>query len=319
MQLKPKPSDADATVGAVPPRGTLAALEGGPRRLRWERLRWVLGHPAHLVTLALLVLVGVVSGSAWMLLPIAALEGLALAAPRLERVRRRADRHRRQRRRFIAARARCELVPYMEAAHGKELTELERRAAAARAQASAMGDGIEALVDDWYGLDRLLGTYVRLSIAHRAARESASLTDRDALCHEIRALEAQREHAASPRQRRLIERHLSVLRSRAACLERNEEEREALAVEIASVAALARLAHERTHTLTAPGDLHGEVERLVADAELHDQALGELDADDEFLEDASVTELRSGVRVLVDDEQEEALEAPEMLRAGGLG
>jgi hypothetical protein len=166
----------------------------------------------------------------------------------------------------------------MEALHGRELTELERRAAIARAHASTAGDAYEALLDDWYGVDRLLGAYVRLSIAHRTARESAALTDREKLCHEIRMLERERERTSSPRLRRLMARQLTLLRSRAACLERNEEEREALALELSSVASLCRLVHERTFALVNSPDLHTEVERLVSEVELQDQAIGEMTA-----------------------------------------
>jgi hypothetical protein len=116
----------------------------------------------------------------------------------------------------------------MEPLHGRELTELERRMQLARAHAASSGEAMEVLLDDWYGLDKLLATYVRLSIAHRTARESAMLTDRDQLCLEIRDLEVQHSRTTSVRQRRLVDRELSVLRMRAACLERNEEEREAL-------------------------------------------------------------------------------------------
>jgi hypothetical protein len=311
MNLKSKSSDVDPAA-TVPPLVAPAALEGGPRRDRLERLRYVWTHPAHLVCFGALLMIGVFAGSPWMLIPILALEAICMGAlPRLAWVKRRADRRRRERRRLAAARTRASLVAYMEPYHGRELTELERRAAHARAHAASVGDSMEALLDDWYGLDRLLGTYVRLSMAHRTARESAQHTDRDQLCHDIRDLEAQREKVTSRRMRRLIDRELSILRSRAACLERNEEEREALARELSSIATLCRLIHERAFSLVGTADLRQDVERAIEGAHLHDQALAELSVASD-IDDNAEEEEESGpvlVRVPLDGaEDEEELE-----------
>lgn len=329
MHLKSKSTDLESAT-SPPLLSSGGALEGGPRHDALERIRYVLGHPVHLVCLGMLMLMGVFVASPWMLLPILMFEVLVGAlAPKVKSIRQRADKKRRERRRQIAARARSGLVAYMEAIHGRELTELERRAAIARAHASAAGDAYEALLDDWYGVDRLLGAYVRLSIAHRTARESAALTDRERLCHEIRALEREREHASSPRLRRLMARQLTLLRSRAACLEKNEEEREALALELSSVASLCRLVHERTFALVSSPDLHNEVERLVSEMELQDQAIGEMtstarsiDPLDEEIERLQAAQPRATVRVAVleDAVEEEAEEGSQvLLRAGGMG
>jgi hypothetical protein len=322
MHLKSKSSEAETAAGITSPLlASAIALEGGPRRDRWDRLRFVLGHPVHLICLGALMLMGVFAGSAWMLLPILALETVAAAiVPRLRSVQQRADRMRRERRRQIAARARSGLVAYMEAAHGRELTELERRATIARAHASTAGDAMEALIDDWYGLDRLLGTYVRLSIAHRTARESAALTDREKLCQEIRRLEHERDRASSPRLRRLRGRHLALLRNRAACLERNEEEREAISLELSSVASLCRMVHERTFALVSTDELHAEVERVVGEMELQDQALHELTTAHQETEAAATN---TGVRVAMleraEEEADDILDVNVLLRAGSVG
>lgn len=330
MHLKSKTTDLES-VASTPLLASHVALEGGPRNERWDRLRYVLGHPVHLVFLGALLLMGVFVGSAWMLLPILLFEALVgTVAPKLRGVRQRADKRCRERRRQTAARARSSLVAYMEALHGRELTELERRTAIARSHASTAGDAMERLLDDWYGVDRLLGAYVRLSIAHRTARESAALTDRDKLCNEIRILERERERATSPRLRRLMGRQLALLRSRAACLERNEEEREALALELSSVASLCRLVHERTFALVSSPDLHSEVDRLVGEMQLQDQAIAELtntgrqSIDDELDLDLDLEEMpqHTGVRVSVIEPAEEP-ECPDVeqdivLRAGGM-
>lgn len=318
MYLKSKSTDLES---ASPPLASAVALEGGPRRDGWDRLRFVLGHPVHLVCLGALMLMGVFVASPWMLVPILAFEALtATVVPKIRTVRQRADKKRRERRRQNAARARSGLVAYMEALHGRELTELERRAAIARSHAATAGDAFEALLDDWYGVDRLLGAYVRLSIAHRTARESAALTDREKLCHEIRHLERERERVSSPRLRQLIGRQLALLRTRSACLERNEEEREALALELSSVASLCRLVHERTFALVSSPDLHSEVERLVSEMQLQDEAIGELTATANDVEVACEDE-GTGVRVAVLDEADVEVESGPrevLLRAGGM-
>lgn len=319
MHLKTKSTDLE--LAQPPVLSSAQALEGGPRRDALDRLRFVFGHPIHLVTLGVLLLMGVFVASPWMLLPIVLFEVLVGAlAPKVKLVRQRADKKRRERRRQVAARTRSGLVAYMEALHGRELTELERRAAIARAHASTAGDAFEALLDDWYGVDRLLGAYVRLSIAHRTARESAALTDREKLCHEIRMLEREKERATSPRLRRLMDRQLNLLRSRAACLERNEEEREAIALELSSVASLCRMVHERTFALVSSPDLHTEVERLVSEVELQDQAIGELTAVHDA--DEALT-AGTGVRVQVIDgadvEDDVSEHTNVLLRTGTLG
>lgn len=327
MHLKSKSTELDSVV-QPPFDSSSVALEGGPRRDAWDRLRYVFGHPIHLVCLGVLMLMGVFVASPWMLLPILMFEALVAAVmPRVRGVRQRADKRRRERRRQVAARTRSGLVAYMEALHGRELTELERRAAIARAHASTAGDAFEALLDDWYGVDRLLGTYVRLSIAHRTARESAALTDREKLCHEIRMLERERERTNSARLRRLMDRQLTLLRSRAACLERNEEEREALALELSSVASLCRMVHERTFSLVSSPDIHNEVDRLVTEVELQDQAIGEMAASsmtaEESEDDLSARIRRTGVRVQVLDasDVEDDISEPTtvLLRTGSTG
>lgn len=335
MHLKSKTTELESVV-STPLLASNAALEGGPRNDRWERLRYVLGHPVHLVVLGTLLLMGVFAGSPWMLVLILMVEALvATVVPKVQAVRQRADRKLREKRRQTAARARSSLVAYMEALHGRELTELERRAAIARSHASTAGDAMEALLDDWYGVDRLLGAYVRLSIAHRTARESAALTDRDKLCNEIRILERERERTSSPRLRRLMGRQLALLRSRAACLERNEEEREALAMELGSVASLCRLVHERTFALVSSPELHDEVDRLVGEMHLQDQAIAELtgtvraeetghpEEEELALDDLDGPGSHTGIRVTVLDSGEESGCAEELhpdlaLRVGGL-
>jgi hypothetical protein len=330
MHLKSKMTDLES-VASTPLLASNVALEGGPRRDGWERLRYVLGHPGHLVLLGTLLLIAVFVGSPLMLIPILMVEAfVSIVLPRTREVRTRADRKYREKRRQTAARARSSLVAYMEALHGRELTELERRAAIARSHAQTAGDAMERLIDDWYGVDRLLGAYVRLSIAHRTARESAALTDREKLCNEIRILERERERSTSPRLRRLMGRQLALLRSRAACLERNDEEREALALELSSVASLCRLVHERTFALVSSPDLHNEVDRLVGEMQMQDEAIAEVTGTgreapvEEDEEEIDVDEaLQTGIRVSVLEHGEEAEQGIEpdsrvLLRAGGL-
>jgi hypothetical protein len=314
MQLKSKVPEPVDGVTVAPPHLSSALLEGGPRRERWDRLRCAMGHPAHLLALSMLAAGGLLMGSMWALLPIILFElAFIVCAPRLAWVERRADRKRRQKRWAIASRARSSLVAYMEPIHCRELTELERRAQLARAHAASAGEAMELLLDDWYGLDRLLATYVRLSIAHRTARESAMLTDRDQLCLEIRELELTRDRATSARARRLVDRELSVLRMRAACLERNEEEREALQREIASIASLCRLAHDRAVALATSPDLHGDVERMVAEAQISDQAIGEVN-DERAEQEEGAPILRMRVPTVEEHALEED-ERPRLLRA----
>ncbi|AKF08089.1 hypothetical protein DB32_005238 [Sandaracinus amylolyticus] len=245
----------------------------------WERMRYVLCHPLHLSIGTTLLATTLLVGSAWMLIALAVLETITLGVlPRSNAVARRAQRHRREHRRLVAAQARVAMHPSMEPMHVQELAELERRISTARSHAASVSESVEILFDEWLAPDRLLDGYVRLSVAHRTARESSMLADAAQLHAEIAALELERDTARSSRLRRLAERRIELTRRRLTCLREAEEERDALASEIASVAALCRLVQERTTAVVGQGDLHAEIERLVGDVELCDDAMSEVHA-----------------------------------------
>lgn len=246
---------------------------------RWERTRFVLCHPLHLSIGTTLLATTLLVGSTWMLVMLILLEVLTVGLlPRSSGVARRAARHRREHRRLVAAQARIAQHPAMEPMHVQELAELERRMAAARAHAAGVSESVEVLFDEWLAPDRLLDGYVRLSTAHRSARESAALADATSLQAELATLELERDTARTERLRRLAERRIELARRRLTCLREAEEERDALASEIASVAALCRLVQERTTAVVGQGDLHAEIERLVGDVELCDDAMREVHA-----------------------------------------
>jgi hypothetical protein len=253
-----------------------AELDGTERGRGDLHLRYLWTHPAHLLCLGAMALVAAVSASPWPLLPVAAVEAGVFAASKLPWLRTVIDRQRRRQRRERAAQLRAILVPQMDSMHTRELHELEKRAGTARTHAANVGESMESLVDERLQLDRLLGTFVRLSIAYRVARESLAMTDRDELVAQISRLQRYRDGASSDRIRDLTDRELTLLRRRLQCLDDNSEELEVIGRDLAAVAEACRLVHERVLSLSHPGDGPAEIERIVSDAQMHDEALGEL-------------------------------------------
>lgn len=283
---------------------------------RWERTRYVLCHPLHLSIGTTLLATTLLVGSAWMLATLLVLEALTVGLlPRSSGVARRAARHRREHRRLVSAQARIAQHASMEPMHVQELAELERRLAAARAHAAGVSESVEILFDEWLAPDRLLDGYVRLSTAHRSARESAALADATSLKAELATLELERDTARTERLRRLAERRIELARRRLVCLREAEEERDALASEIASVAALCRLVQERTTAVVGQGDLHAEIERLVGDVELCDDAMREVHENTKPREDPMLVRIAEEITQLHppsghDEEVELDLEPP---------
>jgi hypothetical protein len=252
-------------------------LDGTRKGESCARFLHVLFHPVHLACLGTLFVIGALSASLWVFMSAFVVEVIALGMiPRTRLLRRRVEQELRQKRRREAARIRAQLAGQMDAMHREELWELERRIDAIRSNASSHGTAMESLLDDFVGLDRLLGSYVRLSIAYRAARESLAMTDKGHLEAEIRRMEMEREASPTQRLRRLADRQLSLLRRRVSCLEGNEEDCEALRYDITAIAAMCRLVHERSTSLIRSRDAQREVERIAAEIEEHDDALGEL-------------------------------------------
>jgi hypothetical protein len=264
MDVSPQALSRDRNPERPPP---------SPRRRLWH----LAGHPVHLTLASVALALGIILASPLgLLVSLLLLESIVIGVlPRLRVVQRWTDRALRDKRRRQARTLRNHLVPCMDPCHTDELAELEHRAAEARDHAARLGPETESLLDDWLDLDALLEAYVRLSIANREVRESLLVTNRRQIAFDLGRLRDDRERARNARVRALIDRDVDLLHRRLECLEEREREREVVASELASVATLCRLVHERVCVLGHPSSLSTEVERLLSEVALHDEALAE--------------------------------------------
>ncbi|HJL18501.1 MAG TPA: hypothetical protein RMH99_22770 [Sandaracinaceae bacterium LLY-WYZ-13_1] len=231
-------------------------------------------HPVHacFAVAALLILHALLG--AWGLVAWIAVEAaLVLGGSRHPGVRRAARRHQRARQLRGARRTRAVLMEQMEPDDVPEYRELCCRVDAARARAASLGEGVEDAFDTCCEPDRLLGAYLRLSIARRALRESSWQTDRLALARRLAGVERQRAEAEDPRLRRVAAQRAKLLRRRLGSLERSERERALLQAQGAALADLCRLIHERVCNAVHSWQLASRVEELVSEVALHEEIL----------------------------------------------
>jgi hypothetical protein len=218
--------------------------------------------PVNLCVLAFLTVFGMAAG-AGVLVMVAFVAELAFTAlvSRLPPVRRQIDKG-------LAQAERATLVRQMDESHRLELCELERIAAriretSARGERRAAGPGL----DD---LDDLIGAYVRLAVAHSAARQSLLASNRDALRYEMQTLQSPARR--SPRVEGLRARRLAIARRRAECLDRAAENQEALVHQLATIVELVHLLYEQSASAAYAED----VGRFLRDLEDHAEAMRQL-------------------------------------------
>ena len=264
--------------GTVPHLASSRHLDGLRARAgRWPYFWYVLAHPANLLFLGSFLLAAVVSASAWLFLATVFVEtAVLLALPRLPWVRGNVDQHRRARDRRDAAAVRSALAADMSPERRNELVELERRVETIRTNAGrARGRG-DTLLDDLIGLDRLLGSFTRLAVIHRATGESLEMTDRETLAGEIDALEQRLRVAGSVRLREAVARRLSLARRRLESVDRNRQRLVAMDHQLSTIAEMVRLVHEQSVALMDAGDTAALVEGVMVELEQHEQALTEI-------------------------------------------
>jgi hypothetical protein len=210
----------------------------------------------------------------------------------------------RRRERTEASQVRASLAAHMDPVRRQELVELERRVETIRGNVRRQGRESDALLEDFIGLDRLLGSFVRLAVMHRATCESLSMTDRDALVLQAQTLERERDAAPSQQLRAAITRQLALVRRRLVCFDRNRQRLAAMDHQLSTVAEMVRLVHEQSLTLLDASRAAEMVDHVLAELEEHEQALDELvsvclpDDDALFVEDeVRATLPRTQIRV----------------------
>jgi hypothetical protein len=173
----------------------------------------------------------------------------------------------------VATARRAELVARMDECHRRELQSLERLAREVRDNVRSRGAAAVLACEDCLGLDRLLASYVRLALQHKAGKDALDAADRRTLAAEMSTL----EHAprgSSERLRRLEQRRLALAQERAAWLERAEENVQTMAHHLATIGDLIRLMHDRARTVTDSI----EIEQFLFELREHEQAMDGLAA-----------------------------------------
>lgn len=265
--------------GTVPPLTSSPLLEGPTyaRRRQLTYVRHVLVHPYNLLFLGTFLLASLMGTSFWILLFTLVVETVVLGLfPRTRWLRNGVDEQLRSRERTEAGQVRAALAAHMDPPRRQELVELERRVDTIRSNARRQGRPDDPLMEEFLGLDRLLGSFVRLAVVHRATRESLALTDRQGLVHEIEHLEKELERAGSKRLRNAVARQLGLARRRLACFDRNQQRLEAMDHQLGSIAEMIRLVHDQSLVLLDSERAADLVDRVLLELEDHEQALDEL-------------------------------------------
>ncbi|WP_437787663.1 hypothetical protein [Sorangium sp. So ce1097] len=182
------------------------------------------------------------------------------------------------------SRARESLIRQMDIRHQQELARLDRLIDRTRENIRRRGGAVPMLLDDGFGLSRLLMSYIRLAIAHKAGQESLAMTNHTELMETIRSLEAVRSTSAG-RTRGLSERRLSIAYRRAECWSRTREGLEVVSQKLAAILELIQLMHEQSMTPADSPSTCVEIDRFMRElddidnGESTQRELEELDMD----------------------------------------
>lgn len=184
-------------------------------------------------------------------------------------------------------RARETLVRQMDIRHQQELAKLDRLIDRTRENIRRRGGAVPILLDEGFGLNRLVTSYIRLAIAHKAGQESLAMTNHGELMETIRGLEAIR-NTSSGRTRGLSERRLSIAYRRAECWNRTREGLDVVAQKLSTILELIQLMHERSMTPVDSLSTYADIDRFMRELDDFDggertqRELDELDFDKAF-------------------------------------
>lgn len=275
----PERSQVSRAPGTVPPL-TSSPLLDGPRvgsRRKSTYIRHVLVHPYNLLFLGTFLLAALMGTSLWILVWTLTVEGVVLGwLPTTRWVRRGVDDQLCQRERTEASQVRAALAAHMDPARRQELVELERRVDTIRTNVRQRGNATDPLLDEFIGLDRLLGSYVRLAVMSRVTSESLALTDRDALVAQRERLADELARAKNVQLRKAITRQLGLVGRRITCHDRNRQRLRTIDHQLSTIAEMVRLVHDQSLTLLDAGRAADMIELVLAELEQQEEALEEV-------------------------------------------
>ncbi|WP_437581946.1 hypothetical protein [Sorangium sp. So ce887] len=270
-------------------RATLAAfgVQVAPLRRRTARtyLGRVMVHPYNLLVVGSVLLLSFIGWSPLLLLFGLGAELVILCIiPWRGYFRRSIDAQLDEADRAAWSRARESLIRQMDIRHQQELARLDRLIDRTRENIRRRGGSVPLLLDDGFGLSRLLMSYIRLAIAHKAGQESLAMTNHSELMETIRSLEALRSTSAG-RARGLSERRLAIAYRRAECWSRTREGLDVVSQKLATILELIQLMHEQSMTPVDSPATCAEIDRFMRELDGFDSGestqreLEELDLD----------------------------------------
>lgn len=270
-------------------RATLAAfgVQVAPLRRRTARtyLGRVMVHPYNLLVVGSVLLLSFIGWSPLLLLLGLGAELVILCViPWRGYFRRSIDAQLDEADRAAWSRARESLIRQMDIRHQQELARLDRLIDRTRENIRRRGGAVPLLLDDGFGLSRLLMSYIRLAIAHKAGQESLAMTNHSELMETIRSLEAIRSTSAG-RARGLSDRRLAIAYRRAECWSRTREGLEVVSQKLATILELIQLMHEQSMTPVDSPATCAEIDRFMRELDGFDSGestqreLEELDMD----------------------------------------
>lgn len=258
-------------------------------------------NPYNLMFLSGMAVASLISGSVMLLMISLVVEVVALITlPRQEFFRRHVNARLAEDELVEAERQREQLLFQMSEEHRRELERLEFLVHRIRNNCAHQHEQVKVALHESLGLDRLLASYVRLGIAHRTSRETLAMTNRRELQGKLERLEVAVRTAPNKRMRHLHDRRRAIAARRAHRWDRNRENLEVIAQQLATISDLIHMIHEQSMTPMDVQAINVEIDQFIAGMEENEGTLRELTAELEDGADEDVDYERLEVEELDD-------------------
>jgi hypothetical protein len=275
------------------------------RRTGWTYLGRVMIHPYNLLLLGSALLLSFIGWSPLLLLLGVGVElAILCIVPWRGYCRQRIDAQLDEADRATWMKAREALVRQMDIRHQQELNKLDRLIDRTRENIRRRSGAAPLLHDEGFGLNRLVTSYIRLAIAHKAGQESLAMTNHGELMETIRSLEAVRSRSAG-RTRGLSERRLTIAYRRAECWSRTRDGLEVVSQKLSTILELIQLMHEQSMTPVDSPSTYADIDRFMRELDDFDNGehtqreLDELDLDRAFdLEEIEAEQPAPAIRLV---------------------
>jgi hypothetical protein len=276
------------------------------RRTGWTYVGRVAVHPYNLLVLGSALLLSFIGWSSLLLFLGLGVElAILCVIPWRGYFRRCIDAQLDEADRAVWSKAREALVRQMDVRHQQELAKLDRLIDRTRDNIRRRGGAVPLILDDAFGLNRLVTTYIRLAIAHKAGQESLAMTNHGELMDTIRSLEALRSNDGGG-ARGLSLRRLSIAYRRAECWSRTREGLEVVSQKLATILELIQLMHEQSMTPVDSPATYADIDRFMRELDDFDNGehtqreLEEIDGDRLFeLEEIEAEQSPPAMRLVV--------------------